>query len=219
MNRSTRRSSAPGTGVLFLARRLFAEQIVSAVFVPAVADFQGELRDASARRLTHFVARCRWYWALTVLLVVTPFSVSIPSIDGRGSLTRAAGSGWMFVVLYGCLLAGAWWCVQEFTVAAIVAGLALACAMRAWNDRHPAVSAIHADTIPFVQINLSTIPVPADAAGLMFAAGTILIVVIGLPGLSWFFVAAALGSLLVAWQRYTRHSPTLPLVANSISVR
>jgi hypothetical protein len=55
-----------------------------------------------------------------------------------------------------------------------------------------------------VQINFSSTRVPGDIAGLMFAAGTILIVVVGLPGFWWFFVAAALASGVVAWLR-VRH--------------
>jgi hypothetical protein len=54
--------------------------------------------------------------------------------------------------------------------------------------------------------------VAGDGPGLIFAVGTVLIVVIGLPGFWWFFVAAALGSLLVAWSLFVRRSMELPPV-------
>jgi hypothetical protein len=138
MNRSTRSSGLPGTLFLRFARLLFAEQTVSAVFLPAVADFQSELREGSATRMTHLVARCRWYWALPALLVVTPFSVSIRPISDRAALTIPTSAGCLVMLLYVSLFAGALWCVQEFMMTAIVAGAVLACVMRAWNDHHPA---------------------------------------------------------------------------------
>jgi hypothetical protein len=139
MNPSARSSSPPGTLFLRVARLLFAEETVSRVFLPAVADFQHELREASASRVTHLVARCRWYWALPSLLVVTPFSVSIRSFGDRAALTVPTSGGCLLMLLYVSLFAGAWWCVQEFMMAAIVGGAVLACVMRAWNDRQPAV--------------------------------------------------------------------------------
>jgi hypothetical protein len=141
MNPSAGSSCPPGTLFLRIARLLFAEQTISRVFLPAVADFQNELREASTSRLTHLVARCRWYWALPALLVVTPFSVSIRSIGDQSS-SHAASGGWLFTLLYVAMFVGAWSCVQEFMTAAIVAGVVLAWLMRAWNDRHPAVLSI-----------------------------------------------------------------------------
>ena len=202
---------------LRMARLLFAEQTVSAVFLPALADFQEELRQTAASRVGQLVTRARWCVGLTALVVITPFSVSIPSIADRAPLTRPANGGWFFMALYASLFAGAWWCVQEFMVAALVAGALLACAMRAWNDHHPVSIVIpQRDAGAPVQINLARIPVTGDVAGLMFAAGTILIVVVGLPGLWWFYVAAALGSLLVAWTRVARDSSAQPLTAQSL---
>jgi hypothetical protein len=185
---------------LRLARSLFSEPTVSAVFVPALADFQAELRAAGTRRLARLAVSARWGWALATLVLITPFSVSIPSITDRAPLTRTANGGWFFAVLYASLFAGAWWCVQEFMVAALVAGLLLALALRAWNDQHPASVVLPAPPggTPLVQINLAKIPVTGDAAGLMFAGGTVLIVVVGLPGLWPYFAATGLASVLLA---------------------
>ena len=150
--------------------------------------------------MARLVTGCRWCWALTVLISITPFSVSMPSITDRAPLTRPTNGGWLLMLLYASLFAGAWWCVQEFMVAALVAGALLACAMRAWNDQHPASIVLPSPGggTPLVQINLAKIPVTGDAAGLMFAAGTVLIVVVGLPGLWPYFAAVGLVSVLLA---------------------
>jgi hypothetical protein len=167
MNRSTQGLCSAGTLFLRMTRLLFAEHTVATVFLPAVADFQNELQEASSGRVADLVARCRWYWALTTLLVVTPFSVSIPSIARR---ERGTEGDSLFMLLYISLFAGAWWCVQAFMGTAILAGVILAVAMRAWNDRHPAVSAIgiRVATVPFVEINDE----PGQVAELVFAART-----------------------------------------------
>ena len=202
---------------LRLARFLFAEATVLAVFAPAIADYQAEVREESSR-VARLGLHWRWFWALIALLVVTPFTVSIPSITERTpAASHASSGGSLFVILYAALFAGAWWCVQEFTAAAIVAGLLLAVALRAWNDRHPASLAEPAGApLPaVVQINFSSTRVPGDVAGLIFAAGTILIVVVGLPGLRWFFTAAALASVAVAWMRF--RAPARGMSCPSIS--
>ena len=49
------------------------------------------------------------------------------------------------------------------------------------------------------EINLSAIRVGANAGGLIFAVGSIVILVLGLPAWRWFFLAAFVGGLLVAW--------------------
>ena len=48
------------------------------------------------------------------------------------------------------------------------------------------------------EINLSAIPVEGDVAGLMFALGSVSIVVIGLPGMSWYLLGVVLGSTIAA---------------------
>jgi hypothetical protein len=183
---------------LRIARRIFPNDTVAAVFMAAAADYQQELRDVRGRVAT-LAVRCRWTWAFVVLLLVTP----LPS-------SAWAGGGALLTLLCAALFAGAWSSAAEFTLPALVAGALLAWAMRAWNDRHressfePAAASMPA----FVQINFSSMRVPGDIAGLIFAVGTILIVVVGLPGWWWFFVAAAAGSGLVAWQRIEHASET-----------
>jgi hypothetical protein len=187
---------------LHVARALFSAQTVSAVFLPALADCQAELREAQSP-LERLVTWSRWCGALAVLVLITPFSVSIPSITDRAPLTRTANGGWFLMVVYPSLFVGAWACFQEFTAAALVAGGLLAVVLRAWNDQHPASMVLpspRGGTL-LVQINLAKIPVTGDAAGLMFAAGTVVIVVVGLPGLWPYFAAVGLVGMLLAVAR------------------
>lgn len=132
------------SGAIFLrtARLLYADHAVSVVFLSAIADFQNELREADGTRVSHFVARCRWYWALVVLLVATPFFVSKSLRADHTALISTIASGWLFVALYALPFAGAWSCVREFMIAASAGGSVLACAMRAWNDQHSSVAGI-----------------------------------------------------------------------------
>ena len=137
---STRDSLSSPLLFLRVVRRLLDEDSVSRVFLPAVADFQSELREASGEGLTHALLRCRWYGALATLVVFT--LLSMPTRANRER--RAQGMieyGWApAVLLYVSLFVGAWSCVQEFMIAAIVAGAALACVLRLRNDRHGAVT-------------------------------------------------------------------------------
>jgi hypothetical protein len=52
--------SPPGTLCLRIARLLLADQVVSAVFLPAIADFQAEMQQRSLAGLPRFLTRCRW---------------------------------------------------------------------------------------------------------------------------------------------------------------
>jgi hypothetical protein len=47
-------------------------------------------------------------------------------------------------------------------------------------------------------INFSNMPVGGDLGGLIFAVGSVAVVVIGLPYLGWFFAAALAGGIALA---------------------
>ena len=70
--------------------------------------------------------------------------------------------------------------------------------IRRWHTRHP-------DTLPYAprsnvpEINLSRIPVGGDVAGLMFAAGSVAVVIIGVPDMAWYFVSALICAAVLAW--------------------
>ena len=189
------------------------------VFSPAVADLREELREAGTSRLKRLAIRCRWYWALCALVMVAPLSVRTSPVNGSSDAVVAVpNGGWLILLLSATLYVGTWSFFGSFVSSTAAAGLALAFVMRTWHDRHPTlvVEPWRLAALPAVQINLSAIRVAGDGPGLIFAVGTVLIVVVGLPGLWWFFVAAGLGSLLVAWRlfmrRSTEHSRLLNLI-------
>lgn len=219
MSRSTHNRSLPGTRFLDFARLIFPAQIIASVFSPAVADLRVELAEAGASRITRLAIRYRWYWALCSLVMVAPLSVRTSPVTGSSdAVVTVPNGGWLLVLLVATLYMGTWSFFGSFVISTASAGIALAFAMRTWHDKHPTVvvEPWRLAALPAVQINLSTIRVAGDGPGLIFAAGTVLIVVVGLPGLWWFFVAAALGSLLVAWslfmRRSTEHSGLLSLI-------
>ena len=56
------------------------------------------------------------------------------------------------------------------------------------------------------EINMSSIRVGGDLGGLVFAAGCVAILLIGVPGLRWFIglsllLAGALATAVIAWRR------------------
>jgi len=128
-------------GFLFLrgAERLFTDETVAALIRPAIADFQGELRETAVGPARRLAVRCRWYWALTTLFVIAPFTGTDRALSERASTREQADDGWLMLLFYVPLFASAWWCLQQFTAAAFVVGAGVAWALRAWHDRHPAV--------------------------------------------------------------------------------
>ena len=56
------------------------------------------------------------------------------------------------------------------------------------------------------EINMSSIRVGADLGGLIFAAGCVAILLVGVPGLRWFIglslvLAVALAAVVINWRR------------------
>jgi hypothetical protein len=70
----------------------------------------------------------------------------------------------------------------------------------------PELASADATTPRPPEINLSAIRVGANAGGLIFAVGSIAILVLGLPEWRWFFLVAFLGGLLVARALFAWHS-------------
>lgn len=61
----------------------------------------------------------------------------------------------------------------------------------------------------FTEINMSQIRVGGGIAGLLFAAGTVLIFLIGIPAVRWFFAGAAVtgGIIAMILRVFHDHSP------------
>ena len=56
------------------------------------------------------------------------------------------------------------------------------------------------------EINMSSIRVGGDLGGLIFAAGCVAILLVGIPGLRWFIglsllLAVALAGVVISWRR------------------
>jgi hypothetical protein len=210
-----------GNLLLKIARLIFVEPTLSSVVYPAVADFQQELHEAGMDRSRRFAARARACWAFAKLFVVLFASSPIGGRAGE-SLPDRAGGGTL-ILLVVVLLASTWPFFGWFMAFAMIGGILLAITMRRWHDRHPTVVA---DADPDTgmrrpEINLSRVPVAGNAGGLIFAVGSVVIVIVGLPELRWFLLAALLsgvcaGGALVAWRR-SHPAETQP--RNSIALR
>jgi hypothetical protein len=121
-------------------------------------------------------------------------------------MTRVRGAGFL-VLLVAVLLAATWLFFKAFIVASAVAGLIAAMLLRRWHSQHPSALPYSPRTrVP--EINLSRIPVGGDAAGLMFAAGSVVIVIVGVPNMAWYFVTSLVCAGLLAWALFTWRRPS-----------
>jgi hypothetical protein len=218
MKWSIKNRRPPGTLFVKLARLIFAEEIVTTVVSAAVADFRHELEHAAVSCSSQFTVRLRWYWALVSLVIAVPMSTPTSPVSGHAHSVSALNGGWLLTLLVAALYIGTWRFFGSFAIAAACVGVAVAIVMRTWHNQHPSESVEPQwdAASPPVHINLSMIRVPGDGPGLVFAASTVLIVVLAFPELWWFFVCAALGSVLVAFGRFNRRSGGL---LNSINSR
>jgi hypothetical protein len=220
MSTSVEHAGSTGTAFLRLARWAYSEETVQRVFYPAVADLQSELSEAGTSRLRKLVTRCRWAAALLLLLVVVGLTIPGAATDLTGAAVPRRSSGWPLVLLAATLYGGTWQFFGWFVAAAVPAGCALAVAVHSWHNHNPIVMASSARGTGSrdPEINRSAIHVAGDIAGLMFAVGSVVIVLVGLPTLWWFVAAVAIGSMMVAAARVlsqrTGHSGA---AVNSIS--
>jgi hypothetical protein len=196
-------------GSLFLriAARLFPEQSVVSVLHPAIADYRQELREAGRSRALRGWVRLRWSMALWRVLAAT--AMWTPYAPTRRAIAFAPvrrDRAWILMLFAAALYAIGWQLFHGFVLGAALAGMAFACSLRLWNNLHPARRLPAGEHPASGEINLSAIPVAGDAAGLIFAIGSICIVVTGLPGLWWYFALAATGSVVVAVSLFAAHA-------------
>jgi hypothetical protein len=179
----------PGERLVKLATRLFDEPTRSNFVIPALADYQKELSEAGASATKRTTAHVRGYAAFARLVLAAPFIV--PSAPMGGPMTTFVtgkhGGNLLLVLalaLFGAIRPLFGW----FAVAVIGLGVALAIALRVWNNRHPGARGGAADPL------LSLLAVALFAAiWSMFG---------------WFVLAAIAGGLImaVALRRWnTRH--------------
>jgi hypothetical protein len=215
-------SGIPGRLLLKIARFVFDETALSAVVRPAIADLQHEWREAGADRRSRSRARRRGYAAFWRLVLFAP-AVAVSPAHGSviTALPHRVGGG-MLILLTVVLFATSWSFFAWFIAVAVATGVGLAIVLRRWHDTHPATLAPrdHLDG-KRPEINLSAIPVGGNVGGLIFAAGSVLIVILGLPELRWFLTAALgsgliAGGVLTAWRR---REPSDIRPRNSIATR
>jgi hypothetical protein len=107
------------------------------------------------------------------------------------------------------------------TATVLVGGVIFEVAIHLWYARNPLLNAAAPDGTNRPEINLSRIPVGGNIGGLIFMAGSMGILVAGLPGWRWFFGAAVVGGFLTAGIVYAWHAlrPSHGLPENLISLR
>jgi hypothetical protein len=189
----------PGRLLMRLATYVFDETALRRIIEPAVADFQ---REAGQKGTT--ASRVRGYFALAkvfalALLVPSagagaPLTLTLLGLNGASSLA----------LLAPIFLAGVSPMFGPFVAGAVVAGVALAVGLHSWNSKHPtAVACTRRIYSKDPEINISSVPVGGNIGGFFFVAASSLTILIGLPDLRWFVVAALIGGAAMAWGLYT----------------
>ena len=204
----------PGRLVMRLAAFCFDEPALTKIIEPAVADFQREVFAANGHGMG---VRLRGYVALAKVLLL---ALLVPGAGAGAPLTSLLlGRGSSSLVLLAPLLFVAVWPVfGAFIAGALVSGLALAFALRAWNSQHPtAVACTRRIYSKDPEINISQVPVGGNIGGFFFVISSSLTILLGLPELRWFVLGAAVGGAalaygLVSWHRAHSDSPTRRIV-------
>ena len=119
-------------------------------------------------------------------------------------------NGSALLTLVAALMVATWPFFGTFTILTLIAGYILSRWMRTWHDEHPSTMVVPEGT-PRSEINMSSIPVRGDGAGLLFSVGSVAIL-LALPQLRWFLIAsvgcAALAAIvLIAWRQRTTSAP------------
>lgn len=213
----------PGAWLLTLARLIFDESVMNTVVRPTIADLQRELRDARSSRGTRLLARIRGYRAFWTLVLIAPFAFWGAPVQGRAAIAfpdMAARVAVTVILLTLATLGGS--ALSTWTIVVGIGGSAFAIMIHHWYSRHPLSIAVpESARARRPEINMSSIPVGADAGGLLFVCGSTIAVLAGLPMARWFlFVTLVLG-VLCAWALMAWHAshPLRGLPENRIVLR
>jgi hypothetical protein len=212
---SPRTVTLPGRLVMRLASYCFDEPALTTIVEPAVADLQREVLAAGRPAIG---VRLRGYVALAKVLALAAF---VPGAGAGAPLTRTllglngSSSLALLAPVFYFAVSGAF---GPFVAGTAVAGVVLAVGLRAWNDRHPVTVAgsRRADGRDPV-INISSIAIGANAGGVLFVLASVLTIVLGVPELR-VFILAAIGvgvlqaSALAWWRRACPGSPPTRIV-------
>ena len=213
----------PGAWLLTLGRLIFDQSLLDTVIRPTIADLQRELRDAGSSRTRRATARWRGYRAFWTLALIAPFAFWGAPVPGRTSIAfpDLAARIAVSVILLTLFTAGGS-ALGIWTIVVTIGGSAFAIVIHSWYGRHPlSVAVPESPTSRRPEINMSSIPVGANAGGLLFVCGSTVAVLAGLPMVRWFlFVALVLG-VLFAWALLAWHAshPLRGLPENRIVLR
>jgi hypothetical protein len=197
MTRRAQRSRDTAGLLVTLARVLFDEVTRSSVVYPAIGDMQHEMREAGDHRARRLAALCRGVWAFCKLVVLAPV-ISQSPVTGHVAAGPSAAQDRVQVTLVAAFLVSGWWTLMGwFTLAPLAGAFLLAATMRWWHSRHPMAVRDSSGRLP-AEINFSSIPVGGDVGGLICVVGGLAILLIGLPSLRWFLVAALAAGILLA---------------------
>ena len=198
------RARVPGRLVMRVASYCFEDAVLTTIIQPAVADLQREVQ-ASGGTAGQLAVRARGYVALAKVFLL---ALVMPGAGAGAPLTSLLlGRGGSSLALLALLLFAAVWPIfGVFVGGAMVAGLALAVGLRAWNSQHPtAVARSRQIYGKDPEINLSAIPVGGNIGGFFFVLASSLTVLLGLPELRWFVFGAMVGGVLLAWGLVSWH--------------
>ena len=95
------------------------------------------------------------------------------------------------------LIVTSWSFFGRFSVVAAAAGVATSLWLGWWNLRHPGSPMRRLDRQP-PMLNISAVYIGADAAGLAYVVGCVVIFVMALPPLRWFVLASSILAVLFA---------------------
>ena len=194
----------PGTLFLRTMRACCRNAFVERVFEPAVADMQHEWRESSSR-MGRLGIRARGYVALTCLVVAAPM-IARRSAAASLPVTGRLHGGRILLLLAGALYVGTAPLFGAFSLPAWAAGLGLAVLLRRWHGSHPStpVEARMRTAVPVAEINFYSISAGGDVAGLIFAAGSVAILLVGVPQFAWYLAGAVLVAIAFACWLHVR---------------
>ena len=220
------RTNLPGTRLIEVARALFSEETIRALFEPAIADLQHEWQQTAPGSWQRRLTLLRAYRSYFRLLLVAPFAgppVASTASDGRmlAAVDRPNGDALGKVLLMWALLLASMWTLYGTFVIVLAAGsLATAAVVHLWNCRHAGRNGLGSSPLPGrPEINFAAIPVYGNMAGLLVVVGSLAVIAAGLPVLGLFLLLAALSGAAVATALRAWHLAHPASCPNSIVAR
>lgn len=114
------------------------------------------------------------------------------------ALPRRDANANALLALTVLLILTTWSFFGRFSIVAAAAGIATGAWLHWWYRHHPAVLARSGPDRRPTMLNISSVYVGGDAAGLAYVVGSVVIFTTGLPPLRWFVLASAVLAVLFA---------------------